>query len=124
MKDDKNFLKWTSMWSNYVYLLLPGKANMPLIQSQLDAIAEEESKADENTTIQLSFLHLYNIELGEDLSNSIGHPMPIIVIWVIAGLALVVILSACFNYTNLSIARSLRRFKEVGLRKVIGAGKG
>ncbi|MEJ0028930.1 MAG: FtsX-like permease family protein [Bacteroidota bacterium] len=34
-----------------------------------------------------------------------------------------VILSACFNYTNLSIARSIRRFKEVGLRKVIGAGK-
>jgi ABC-type antimicrobial peptide transport system permease subunit len=32
-----------------------------------------------------------------------------------------VILSACFNYTNLSIARSLRRSKEVGIRKVIGA---
>jgi ABC-type antimicrobial peptide transport system permease subunit len=32
-----------------------------------------------------------------------------------------VILSACFNYTNLSIARSLRRAHEVGIRKVIGA---
>lgn len=31
------------------------------------------------------------------------------------------ILSACFNYTNLSIARSLRRSREVGIRKVVGA---
>jgi putative ABC transport system permease protein len=38
-------------------------------------------------------------------------------------LSMVVILSACFNYTNLSIARSLRRSKEVGIRKVVGALK-
>ncbi len=33
----------------------------------------------------------------------------------------VILLSACFNYTNLSIARSLNRGKEVGIRKVAGA---
>jgi putative ABC transport system permease protein len=123
-KDDKNFMKWTNMWQNYVYLLLPENANMLLIQSQLDLIATEENKADENTVIQLALLPLHDIVLGADLSNSIGHGMPAVVLWIIAGLALIVILSACFNYTNLSIARSLRRFKEVGLRKVIGAGKG
>ena len=36
-------------------------------------------------------------------------------------LSVIVILSACFNYTNLSIARSLRRSREVGIRKVVGA---
>jgi hypothetical protein len=51
------------------------------------------------------------------------HVSPV-VLWILGGLALVVILSACFNYTNLSIARGMRRFKEVGLRKAIGAGKG
>ena len=45
------------------------------------------------------------------------------IVWVIGSLAIIVILSACFNYTNLSIARSLRRSKEVGIRKVIGALK-
>ncbi|WP_332367914.1 FtsX-like permease family protein [Spirosoma telluris] len=44
-------------------------------------------------------------------------------LWILGGLALVVILSACFNYTNLSMARAMRRFKEVGLRKAIGAAK-
>ena len=64
------------------------------------------------------------IALGKDLSNQIGPVMTIGVVWIIAGLTFVVILSACFNYTNLSIARSLRRSREVGIRKVIGALKG
>jgi putative ABC transport system permease protein len=38
-----------------------------------------------------------------------------------AGIALIILLAACFNYTNLSIARSLKRGKEVGVRKVSGA---
>jgi putative ABC transport system permease protein len=123
-KDEKDFLSWTRMWQNYVYLLVPENANLSSIQSQLDAIAAEENKADKNTVIELAVLPLQKVVLGESLSNNIGHSMPVVVIWTIGGLALVVILSACFNYTNLSIARSLRRFKEVGLRKVIGAGRG
>ncbi len=131
-KNDVNFGKWASMYSNSVYLLLPENDNLASsrtsIQSQLDAIAKEENLADENTKIQLELLPLYNIVVGAELrsgsmSGSVGPHMPMIILWILGGLAIVVILSACFNYTNLSIARGMRRFKEVGLRKAIGAGK-
>jgi ABC-type antimicrobial peptide transport system permease subunit len=127
-KNDKDFEKWTSRWSNYVYLLLPENADKASIQSQLDAIAKEENLAEENTKIQLELLPLNKIVVGEDLndltpSRSVNPHMPPVVLWILGGLALVVILSACFNYTNLSIARAMRRFKEIGLRKAIGAGK-
>ena len=125
-KDDKHFEAWTSMFSNSVYLLLPENADMASIQSQLDAIAKEENLAEENTRIQLELLPLYNIVVGEELRRPMGRQgphMPPVVLWILGGLALVVILSACFNYTNLSIARAMRRFKEIGLRKAIGAGK-
>ncbi|HMJ71104.1 MAG TPA: ABC transporter permease [Cyclobacteriaceae bacterium] len=126
-KKDKNFEKWTMM-SSYVYLLLPENADMASIQSQLDAIAKEENIAEENTRIQLELLPLYNVVVGEEFrrsegARSTGPHMSPVVLWILGGLALVVILSACFNYTNLSIARAMRRFKEVGLRKAIGAGK-
>ncbi|MGO4291760.1 ABC transporter permease [Chitinophaga sp. RAB17] len=128
-KGDKNYAAWTNMWSNAVYLLPSKNADMAAIRSQLNALAREENLADENTKIQLELLPLYNIVVGESLRQSEGGPgfvgphIPPIVLWILCGLALVVILSACFNYTNLSIARAMRRIKEIGLRKAIGAEK-
>ncbi|CAN5181525.1 ABC transporter permease [soil metagenome] len=128
-KNNDDFYSWTSMSSNYVYLMLPSTADLTSIQSQLDAIARDENRAEENTKIQLELLPLDEIVVGETLRRSEGGPgsvgphMSPVVLWVLVGLALVVILSACFNYTNLSMARAMRRFKEVGLRKAIGADK-
>lgn len=120
---ERYFLTWGNIWQNYVYLLLPENANPEDIQRQLNIISEEENKGAGNEKVRVSLLPLYDIMLGEDLSNPIGPVMPSIVLWIIGGLTMIVVFSACFNYTNLSIARSMRRFKEVGLRKVIGAGK-
>lgn len=128
-RNNPDFEKWTSMSSNYVYLLLPENANIGSIQSQLDALAKEENRADEPTKISLELLPLNKIVVGETLrrseggAGSSGPHLPPVVLWILGGLALVVILSACFNYINLSMARAMRRFKEVGLRKAIGAGK-
>lgn len=124
MANDQDFLQWQTVWQrSYVYLLLPENSNTSRIQEQIDAICATENKTDDKARIQLTLLPLYDIMLGENLSNTIRPVMPGVVLWIIGGLAFVVILSACFNYTNLSIARSMRRFKEVGLRKVIGAGR-
>ena len=128
-RNNPDFGKWTSLSSNYVYLLLPPTADLASIQLQLDALAKQENRTEVNTTIQLELLSLDKIVVGESLRGSEGGPgsmgphMPPVVLWMLGGLALVVILSACFNYANLSMARAMRRFKEVGLRKAIGAGK-
>ena len=120
-KNDKQFLKWESIWSNYTYLVVPESTDLQTLQSNLDRLSATENKSLEHTKIGLSLQPLKQIALGEDFSNPIGPVMTISVVWIVGGLTLVVILSACFNYTNLSIARSLRRSKEVGIRKVIGA---
>lgn len=121
---DQSLLEWGNVWQrNYVYLLLPENSSVSDIQSQIDTICVEQNKMDDEAEIHLTLLPLYDIMLGDALQHSLGPVMPKIVLWIVSGLALVVILSACFNYTNLSIARSMRRFKEVGLRKVIGAGQ-
>jgi ABC-type antimicrobial peptide transport system permease subunit len=124
---DENFEKWTNMYSNYVYVLMRENTKMASIESQLDALAKEENLAEEDTKIRLELLPLYNIVVGENFAPTMGPPMgphlSPVVLWILAGLALVVIFSACFNYTNLTMARGIRRFKEIGLRKSIGAGK-
>lgn len=44
-------------------------------------------------------------------------------IMLIGGIGLAILLIACFNFINLTIALNIRRFREVGIKKVIGAHK-
>jgi putative ABC transport system permease protein len=120
---DGDLLDWKSIYSNYVYLTLPENANLQVIQASLDKLSAKENAAIKNQKINLSLQPLTEIALGPHLTNEIGTSLPMVVVWILAGLALVVILSACFNYTNLSIARSMRRSREVGIRKIVGALK-
>ncbi|GAB4015999.1 ABC transporter permease [Spirosoma koreense] len=121
---DGGLQTWNSIYANYVYLLLPDRANLQTIQANLDQLSAAENKGIKNQKITLSLQPLTAITLSKHYSNEFGTNVPGVVVWILAGLALVVILSACFNYTNLSIARSLRRSREVGIRKIVGALKG
>jgi len=66
----------------------------------------------------LSKWHLYS-----DFKNgkSVGGRIEMVRVFSI--IALFILLIACINFMNLSTARSEQRAKEVGIRKVVGAGK-
>ncbi|MBC7923331.1 MAG: ABC transporter permease [Ferruginibacter sp.] len=120
---DGGFLSWESIYMTYVYLVLPERGNPQTLQANLHQLSARENARLTNRKIFLSLQPLQEITLGKHLGNQIGPTLNWLTVWVLGGLALVVILSACFNYTNLSIARSLRRSREVGMRKVVGALK-
>jgi ABC-type antimicrobial peptide transport system permease subunit len=124
-RKDPNFYSWENIWQNYVYIVLPPNKDPQTVQTALDKLNKQENArlAGKKTAISVSLQPLKEIALGPRLDNQIGPNMIPIVVWILVGLAFVIILSACFNYTNLSIARSLRRSREVGIRKIIGALK-
>jgi hypothetical protein len=54
-----------------------------------------------------------------------GRPMgQIKYVYIFSAIALLVLLIACINFMNLSTARSARRAREIGMRKVVGAHRG
>ncbi|RKQ51538.1 FtsX-like permease family protein [Roseivirga pacifica] len=123
--EDSNWLNFSSMWMYYIYFRPEQGAAISDIQARLDIICDEENEKMEHTTITTTIQPITNIMTGpSNISNQIGSSMGREVLLILAGLSFIVILSAAFNYTNLSIARSLRRSKEVGIRKVVGAKKG
>jgi putative ABC transport system permease protein len=67
----------------------------------------------------LTRIHLYS-DFGHDLSTN----GDITRVYLFSGIALFVLLIACFNFVNLTTARSATRAREVGMRKTLGAGKG
>ena len=120
-KESKHEMRWDNIWDAYTYLLLPGNVDLKNLLANLNTISAKENQTIKNTTVKLSLQPLDEIALGKDLNNSIGPVMGSSNVWMIGVLSVIVIVSACFNYTNLSIARSLRRSREVGIRKVVGA---
>jgi len=115
---------WEGFYSNYVYILLNENAR----QSDLDTalVKTGKLKYPENGKVNISFYStpISSIVPGPLLANEIGMFLPNAFVIFFAGLAIVIMFSAAFNYTSLSIARSLMRAKEYGIRKSFGASRG
>lgn len=115
----------TSYGFQYVYLLLNDNSVIPKLQTRLKKLSTEASKRAE-AKINFHLQALTDIVPGPDLSTPGGSLGPI---WenegfVIFGvICLLILLPACFNYTNISVARALKRAKEIGLRKTMGGLK-
>ncbi|MBN8650422.1 MAG: ABC transporter permease [Cytophagales bacterium] len=83
--------------------------------------AAPDFKASQSTTLflqKLTDIHLYShlddeLEVNGNINN----------VRMMSIIGAFIILIACFNFINLSTARATKRFKEVGLRKVVGAFK-
>ncbi|MBL0741782.1 ABC transporter permease [Chryseolinea lacunae] len=123
-KTDNDYGSWTAGW---VYLLLEKGHRAQEIEKNLAAIAKKHEGEKAATEAKNKF-HFYlqsltNITPGPFINNPIGPFMPNLFVYFFGGLAGIVMLTSCFNYTNLSIARSLTRAREIGVRKVNGANR-
>lgn len=114
---------WNQIHEGYMYVLLQEQASSEQVQAQLHQIAQDHYAADDPNKHDFALQNLADIALGPDINNPIGPFLPRIFVIFLSALAAIVMLTSCFNYTNLSIARSLTRAKEIGIRKVTGAAR-
>ena len=115
-------------WGNqsvFFYFLLEPGAEIQVVESTIDQIYKKvHPSGDKITSHQrlqaLHDIHLYSSNVGWDI-NSHGD---IKNIYGFSLIAFLVLLIACFNFTNLTTASASTRAREVGIRKVIGANRG
>lgn len=129
LRENKTFFAatedWTNSYSGWTYLLLDKGHTPEEIEKHLANIAAKHpagtTTAGEQQRYRFRLQNLSKITPGPLINNPIGPFMPSIFIYFLGGLAAIVMLTSCFNYTSLSIARSLTRAREIGVRKVNGA---
>ena len=119
-----NRLGWDDQsWGNNsidTYVLLRPGTSQASFDTQIRDITTSHSKETAKVFTQpMSRLHLYaNIENGRFTAGKA------ITVRLFAVIAALILLIACINFMNLSTARSEKRAREVGIRKVVGAYKG
>jgi putative ABC transport system permease protein len=118
-----NFMDWNGGEQYATYLQLANKTSAASLEKKLPAFMWTHVNADfskvgfkVDATLQpLKDLHLsYN-------NNSSTLKANIYIFSIVAFLILVI---SCVNYVNLTTAQSMTRFKEIGVRKVLGAQRG
>ncbi|MDH4217310.1 MAG: ABC transporter permease [Candidatus Aminicenantes bacterium] len=112
--------RWRS-WSYQTYVLLHGKADPLSLEKKLPGFLKKNYEKDATQTLRLqpvADIHFhtkanFELEPNADIRN----------IYLLSAIGIFILLIACFNYMNLSTARSATRAKEIGMRKVIGANR-
>lgn len=106
--------------NSYTYLLLKENVSPSLLTKPLEKIAQNLSTEDEKISLYLQPLTEI---VTAGINHEIGPSFDNLTMMFFTFLMLLILLPACFNYANLSLARSLKRAKEIGLRKVVGGGR-
>ena len=118
--------EWGAGRSSYSYVLLKKgitEKQLASATTQIAASLVKYSNLKGKESFSFNPQPFNSIILGEELLFNIGNTGSRSKLLAEIGIGFILLLSACFNYTNLSLARSLRRGKEVGVRKVAGANR-
>ncbi len=118
----------TWLTANWItYFLVRDEKSIPQLQQQIDEYmktpvvrADAGLQGNDYLTYHLEPLtkvHLYSSLEGFEPNGSITY------IYMFAVIALLILIIACANYTNLATAQSSGRSGEIGMRKVMGASK-
>lgn len=116
--------EWTNMWMYHTFVMLQEEQTQADFGNILTEISDRRNAELSDKIVGLYPQNIEDIVPGKEYSNEPGIVMDLDVLVIVSLLTLVVILTASFNYMNLSIAKSLRRAKEIGIRKVVGATRG
>jgi putative ABC transport system permease protein len=109
---------WMKTWENnavYTYVMLHKNSSYQEVNNKISDVLKiyRPARQDVLHLQPLKKIHLYFPGGGGQITH----------VYIFSTMALIVLLIACINFMNLSTARSEKRFKEIGIRKVVGSSR-
>jgi putative ABC transport system permease protein len=127
VSDKEQTERWMGDFSNHTYLLLREDADYKELEKKFPEQVEKHMGEILRTVgwkMEYFLQPLTSIHLHSKLDGEIGPTSDVSYLYIFSGAALFILILACINFMNLATARSTKRAKEVGMRKVHGAEKG
>jgi putative ABC transport system permease protein len=125
----KNFNGGNDNWgnfNNFTYVLLKPGTSAAAFNKKLVPMYEKYMAplfAQFNVKMHYGVQPITEIHLHSKLQNEPEEVGSMSYIWIFSAVAFFMILIASINYMNLTTARSARRAKEIGIRKVLGSNR-
>ena len=116
---------WMDMWgANWArtYVELEPNASLSLVNKKLSNYLAGKTKGNNTTVCFLFGMNDWNLHDNFVDGKMTGGRIQYVKLF--SFIAWIILFIACINFMNLATARSEQRAKEVGVRKVMGAGKG
>lgn len=102
---------------------LPVSVNPSQIDAQFPLFIKKHLDNKPDTKLRAQLQPFTGIHFHREYGGE-GNKMDLKVLYILSAVALFILLIAAINFINLSTAQSIQRTKEIGIRKVLGSGKG
>lgn len=116
--------KTTNFWSiqgGYLYITLPERLSARNIESRLPSFIKKNWGEEIEKDAKLLLQPLTDIHYDQKYLTQTSMPRSKKSIYGLAVVGIFILIIACINFVNMATAFAVKRSKEVGIRKVIGA---
>lgn len=117
--------RWDINQSSSVLLKLTDIGQRLAVGQQMNKYVRlSNEKKKESKTISYELIPFTTpIKNGEVSRSNLRLPIPTVALFIFSTLGFIILLIACFNLTNTTMALTGKRLKEIGVRKVVGSGR-
>ncbi|MDR3693716.1 ABC transporter permease [Mucilaginibacter sp.] len=113
---------WNIGGGFFTFVLLPPNYPVQRLQARMPAFLKKNWALNPKE-VRLPIQPLRDIHFDQRYINNVITPVSRDTYYALFGVALLIIITACINFVNLATAQAIRRAKEVGVRKVLGASR-
>jgi putative ABC transport system permease protein len=114
---------WNQWGNDYNYVLLGNETTPEELETVLYKLLKDNTSERFSNDMKFIIQNLSDIHWQSDLRGDFGPKENKDFTLVSLGIAILIMIIAGFNFINLSTARYFERIKEIGVRKIVGAGR-
>jgi len=113
---------------NTTFIAVENPKDVPAIEKAMQNYVEIQNRAKEDYKVAEYYLDPFvgmavRAERDDIWNHWTNDSLPVAAATAPGIMAILILLLACFNFTNTSIAMANKRIKEIGIRKVLGSGR-
>jgi putative ABC transport system permease protein len=118
----KMALEWSSNYFN-TYVELADNVDPKLVEAKINQYIQPRLNAPKGVTVHIGLQRFDDQYLHNNMVNGKPAGGRIEYVNIFSDVAIFILIIACINFMNLATARSVKRAKEVGVRKVAGSSR-